>query len=46
VLVLVRHGAALCLTGDPPDLGWWARLAMPDVTTFEAGARADDMLAP
>lgn len=35
-VVLVGHGTAwtvlkAALTGDPPDLGAWARLAMPDV---------------
>ncbi|WP_345461158.1 histidine phosphatase family protein [Nocardioides marinquilinus] len=39
-LVLVGHGtawtaAAAALTGDPPDLDRWSRLAMPDVIVVE-----------
>ncbi len=49
-LVLVGHGTAWtlvrsALAGAPPDLDWWARLAMPDVQSLGAVDR-DDMLSP
>lgn len=50
-VVLVGHGTAwtvlrAALTGEPPDLDAWARLAMPDVLQFEAGDGLGDMLVP
>jgi broad specificity phosphatase PhoE len=50
-VVLVGHGTAwtllrAALSGDPPDLDWWARLAMPDVARYEPGGGAGDMLTP
>ncbi len=50
-VVLVGHGTAwTCLVsalrGEPPDLGAWARLAMPDVIQCEVPRHPGDMLAP
>jgi broad specificity phosphatase PhoE len=49
-VVLVGHGTAWtlvrsALTGEPPDLDWWTRLAMPDVA-YLADEGRDDMLNP
>jgi broad specificity phosphatase PhoE len=49
-VVLVGHGTAWtllrsALTGEPPDLDWWARLSMPDLASVERVGR-DDMLRP
>lgn len=49
-VVLAGHGTAWTIlrsavTGRPPDLEWWARLAMPDVQCLGAVER-DDMLSP
>ena len=49
-VVLVGHGTAWTLvraglSGEPPDLAWWERLSMPDVTSLGDVAR-DDMLNP
>jgi broad specificity phosphatase PhoE len=49
-VVLAGHGTAWTLVrsavaGGPPDLDWWARLAMPDVQCLGAVDR-DDMLSP
>jgi broad specificity phosphatase PhoE len=50
-VVLVGHGTAWtllvsALTGRPPDLDAWARLAMPDVVACGAVASLGDMLSP
>jgi broad specificity phosphatase PhoE len=49
-VVLSGHGTAWtlvrsALTGEAPDLEWWARLAMPDVQCLGVVER-DDMLRP
>jgi len=49
-VVLVGHGTAWTvlrshLTGSPPDLDRWSRLAMPDVA-YAADVCRDDMLKP
>jgi broad specificity phosphatase PhoE len=50
-VVLVGHGTAWtvlrsALSGEPPDLEWWARLAMPDLAQCNVGDPPGDMLAP
>jgi broad specificity phosphatase PhoE len=50
-VVLVGHGTAwtllrAALSGQPPDLAWWAGLAMPDVCQCNVGEHPGDMLAP
>ena len=55
-VVLVGHGTAWTLLraelrGEDPDLGWWSRLAMPDLADFQTrrsapGVGPGDMLAP
>jgi broad specificity phosphatase PhoE len=50
-VVLVGHGTAwtvlvAALTGEPPDLGAWARLAMPDVVACGPVEGLGDMLSP
>jgi broad specificity phosphatase PhoE len=44
-VVLVGHGTAWTLlraavTGQPPDLEWWAGLAMPDAASMQAAGRS------
>jgi broad specificity phosphatase PhoE len=50
-VVLVGHGTAWtllrsALSGEPPDLAWWAALGLPDACRCEVGAPPGDMLAP
>lgn len=50
-VVLVGHGTAWtllrsALSGEPPDLDWWARLAMPDLAQYDGDELPGDMLAP
>ncbi|HEY3531068.1 MAG TPA: histidine phosphatase family protein [Nocardioides sp.] len=50
-VVLVGHGTAWtllrsALLGEPPDLDWWARLAMPDVVHYPVPHDPGDMLEP
>jgi broad specificity phosphatase PhoE len=50
-VVLVGHGMAWTLvrsavTGEPPDLDWWAGLSMPDVVECGSGVDEGDMLSP
>jgi broad specificity phosphatase PhoE len=50
-VVLVGHGTAWtllrsALAGEPPDLDWWARLAMPDLAQYNVDDRSGDMLTP
>jgi broad specificity phosphatase PhoE len=50
-VVLVGHGTAwtvlrAALLGEEPDVGWWSRLAMPDVAHYRADVCTGDMLAP
>jgi broad specificity phosphatase PhoE len=50
-VVLVGHGTAwtalrAALTGQPPDLDAWARLAMPDVVACGPVGGSGDMLVP
>jgi broad specificity phosphatase PhoE len=50
-VVLVGHGTAwtllrAALRQEPPDLAWWGRLAMPDVSAYEVSEHAGDMLVP
>lgn len=49
-IVLVGHGTSWTLvraelTGRPPDLEWWSRLSLPDLTSV-ADVGRDDMLSP
>jgi broad specificity phosphatase PhoE len=48
-VVLVGHGTAWtvlrsALLHEPPDLAWWTRLAMPDLSAYEVSAQSGDML--
>jgi broad specificity phosphatase PhoE len=48
-VVLVGHGTAWTLLRawalqEEPDLDWWSRLAMPDVTSCDPGDEPGDML--
>lgn len=50
-VVLVGHGTAWtllrsALLAEPPDLAWWARLAMPDVVHYPAPRDPGAMLEP
>jgi broad specificity phosphatase PhoE len=49
-IALAGHGTAWTvlraeLMGEPPDLAWWSRHSLPDLTSVEPGGR-DDMLKP
>ena len=50
-VVLVGHGTAwtllrAALAGEPPDLAWWAGLALPDACRCEVRVTPGAMLAP